>query len=328
MTTVSTLTSLIALPINLTIYATNAYSSDIMKSLDWASLYISLFVVIGAALSGIIISARIESIAFQKIGHLIGNLAGMGLVFFSLWVLYSSQDELGGNIWARDWKFYVGVASPFVLGLLLATSIACYLQFKKPERITFSVECCYQNVGIATFLAMTMFQGDSLKGAIGVPLFYGVLQAALMGIYCIMMWKIGWSKAPRDASFFRILSTSYEIGEEHEDIEVVPGKRNQEANRNMEVDMSGKSAIDPDIMIDTTMNLGDDEYWSDDDVRQSKLIVIAAPIREAPTPASTLREYLTAFNAEALAADGLSIAESDLESGMSMEPDETGTSMT
>jgi len=320
MTTVSTLTSLIALPINLTIYATNAYSSDIIKSLDWASLYISLFVVIGAVLSGLILSARMQSIAFQKIGNLIGNLAGTGLVILSLWGLYSSQDELGGDIWARDWKFYVGVASPFVLGLLLATSMACYLQFKKPERISFSVECCYQNVGIATFLAMTMFQGAPLKGAIGVPLFYGVLQAALMGIYCIMMWKIGWSKAPRDTSIFRILSSSYEIGEEHE---IVPEKRDQETKRNMEVDMSGKSAIDPDIMIDTTMDLGDDECWSDDDMRQSKLNIFAAPIREAPNLARTLRGYLTAYNDEDLAADGLSIAESDLESGMSMAPEDT-----
>lgn len=30
-------------------------------------------------------------------------------------------------------------------------------------------------------------------------------------MYCIGAWKVGWTKAPSDASFWNIISTSYEV---------------------------------------------------------------------------------------------------------------------
>ena len=76
---------------------------------------------------------------------------------------------------------------------------------------TVSVECCYQNVGIATSVALTMFEGDELSEAMGVPFFYGVVEAVILGIYCIGAWKLGWTKAPRNAPIWKILTTSYEV---------------------------------------------------------------------------------------------------------------------
>jgi hypothetical protein len=76
---------------------------------------------------------------------------------------------------------------------------------------TVSIECCYQNVGIATSVALTMFEGEELAAALGVPFFYGVVEAVLLGIYCIVAWKIGWTKAPKDVSIWKALTTSYEI---------------------------------------------------------------------------------------------------------------------
>ena len=73
------------------------------------------------------------------------------------------------------------------------------------------MECCYQNVGIATSVALTMFDGDELSEAMGVPFFYGVVEAVILGIYCIGAWKLGWTKAPRDANFFKVIATSYEV---------------------------------------------------------------------------------------------------------------------
>ena len=49
---------------------------------------------------------------------------------------------------------------------------------------TVAVECCYQNVGIATSLALTMFQGNDLNQAMGVPFFYGMVEAVFVGFYC------------------------------------------------------------------------------------------------------------------------------------------------
>lgn len=76
---------------------------------------------------------------------------------------------------------------------------------------TVSVECCYQNVGIATSVALTMFEGDELAEALGVPFFYGVVEAVILGVYCIGAWKLGWTKAPRNAPIWKVLSTSYEV---------------------------------------------------------------------------------------------------------------------
>jgi hypothetical protein len=76
---------------------------------------------------------------------------------------------------------------------------------------TVAVECCYQNVGIATSLALTMFKGNDLNEAMGVPFFYGMVEAFFVGSYCFGCWKAGWSKAPADASFWNILYVSYEV---------------------------------------------------------------------------------------------------------------------
>lgn len=56
-----------------------------------------------------------------------------------------------------------------------------------------------------------MFEGDELSEAMGVPFFYGLMEAVILGIYCIIAWKIGWTKAPRNAPFWKIITTSYEV---------------------------------------------------------------------------------------------------------------------
>lgn len=73
------------------------------------------------------------------------------------------------------------------------------------------MECCYQNVGIATSVALTMFEGDELSEAMGVPFFYGVVEVVILSIYCIGAWKLGWTKAPKNAPIWKILTTSYEV---------------------------------------------------------------------------------------------------------------------
>ena len=74
-----------------------------------------------------------------------------------------------------------------------------------------SIECCYQNVGIATSVALTMFDGADLAEAVGVPFYYGMVEAFILGIYCVVAWKAGWTKAPSDINFWKAITTSYEI---------------------------------------------------------------------------------------------------------------------
>lgn len=89
------------------------------------------------------------------------------------------------------------------------------------------MECCYQNTGIATSVAAAIFEGDDLAVAIGVPLFYGMCEAFFLAIYCVVCWKLGWTKAPASDNFCTVISTSYEVKEmmeqEPESIEVVLG---------------------------------------------------------------------------------------------------------
>ena len=66
-------------------------------------------------------------------------------------------------------------------------------------------------MGIATSVALTMFQGDELSSAMAVPLYYGLIEAAILGVYCIIAWKGGWTKAPSKVSFCTMISTSYEV---------------------------------------------------------------------------------------------------------------------
>ena len=56
-----------------------------------------------------------------------------------------------------------------------------------------------------------MFEGDELNEAMGVPFFYGTVEAILVGLYCLGAWKAGWTKAPRDAPLWKVLVTSYEV---------------------------------------------------------------------------------------------------------------------
>ena len=56
-----------------------------------------------------------------------------------------------------------------------------------------------------------MFDGDDLNDAMGVPFFYGFVEAVAVSSYCFVAWKSGCTKAPADAPFWNVLWTSYEV---------------------------------------------------------------------------------------------------------------------
>eukprot|EP00557_Chaetoceros_sp_GSL56_P005008 CAMPEP_0176496238 /NCGR_PEP_ID=MMETSP0200_2-20121128/11089_1 /TAXON_ID=947934 /ORGANISM="Chaetoceros sp., Strain GSL56" /LENGTH=291 /DNA_ID=CAMNT_0017894181 /DNA_START=747 /DNA_END=1622 /DNA_ORIENTATION=+ len=209
MTAISTLLSIIMLPANLLLYSRFSYNDDIIAALDWMSLFVALAVVIGAITLGLFCSAKIHSHKFNVIANKMGNIAGIALVVFSATMSNSGDGE--ARIWNRDWTFYVGVALPCVAALAVANVVTTVFGLKKPERVTVSIECCYQNVGIATSVALTMFNGVELAEAMGVPLYYGFVEAVILGIYCIVAWKCKWTKAPSDAPVCHMLAMSYEV---------------------------------------------------------------------------------------------------------------------
>lgn len=218
MTAISTLMSMFMLPANLLLYARLSYEGDILDLLNWWALFTALAIVIGAITLGLTASSYYDSKYFHVACNKLGNLSGIALVGFSA-VLSNSNKE--SQLWDRDWKFYFGVAAPCVFCLVISNVLTSLLKLKPPERITVSVEACYQNVGIATSMALTMFEGDELAEALAVPFFYGLVEAVTVGIYCLVAWKVGWSKAPKDVSLWKALTTSYEVLALDEDKDMV-----------------------------------------------------------------------------------------------------------
>lgn len=213
MTALSTILSIGLLPANLMLYAYAAYGLDdeqnVMKSVDFGSLFISLGIVIGAIVSGLFSSYKMESIAFRRCANNFGTISGIALVVFNF-VFSSTSDDV--KPWSLEWGFYAGVASPCIFGLLIANSISQLARLSKPERVTLSVECCYQNTGIATSAVLSMFQDPKdVAQAMAVPLFYGLLEMIILGLYCLLAWKLGWTKAPANEKICVVLTKSFEI---------------------------------------------------------------------------------------------------------------------
>mmetsp|Transcript_20896 Transcript_20896/g.30704 ORF Transcript_20896/g.30704 Transcript_20896/m.30704 type:complete len:237 (+) Transcript_20896:922-1632(+) len=136
---------------------------------------------------------------------------------------------------------------------------------------TVSVECCYQNVGIATSVAISMFEGSDRALAMCVPLFYGIVEAVVLGIYCIWAWKKGWTKAPKDEYFHKILINSYEVVEENSEDE----KEEEETVNETELPVS-------------ETEFGDKSYSWQEDSQEKKSVVTGSSC--ATTDAETIRE--------------------------------------
>lgn len=146
------------------------------------------------------------------------------------WFYLISRTNLCSNL-----LFYiiyiVAIIIPCLLGLGVATVLPTLLGLPKPERLTTAVECCYQNTGIATSAALSLFSGDELALAMRVPTIYGFTEAIAIGVYLLVMWKLGWTKAPKDEKICTVIVKSYELyGEHGEEVEEMDVDVNVENN--------------------------------------------------------------------------------------------------
>lgn len=197
---------------NLFFYTFLAYGTQeeesVVEALDFGSLFISLGIVLGAIMSGLAAGYRWPYENFRKWANRSASISGLLLILFS--VVLSANSE-SSNIWSMPWSFFVGVAGPCLLGISMANIIARSFQLKPPETVAIAIECCYQNTGIATSVAITMFEGEERAQAVAVPLFYGVVEAVAIGIYCVWAWKAGWTKAPADEKICTVIANTYEL---------------------------------------------------------------------------------------------------------------------
>jgi hypothetical protein len=91
MTTVSTFLGCAFLPENLFAYSYLAYRSNVLYSIDFGMIFISLAVVIVAIAGGIFCSYKIDTPRWHKISNIAGNMSGVALIIFS--VVLSTVDD-------------------------------------------------------------------------------------------------------------------------------------------------------------------------------------------------------------------------------------------
>lgn len=212
MTACSTILSCIMLPLNLIVYTQWTYSAVVVQSLDWRALFVSLLVVLGGIAAGLLTSHHSTPdtlVATHTRANRLGNLAGLALILLSFGV--SSSDHQAA-LWDQDMAFYTACALPVIIGLVTSVSLATHFQLDKPERVAVSIESCLQNTGIATTVALTMFETEQeLATAIGVPLYYGIVEAVVIITFCLTCWRLGWTKAPPSDNLFKVIYNSYEV---------------------------------------------------------------------------------------------------------------------
>lgn len=195
MTTVSSLLSIALLPMNLFLYTFLAYGnkgeSSVLQALDFETIFITLGIVLSAILLGLLAGYYQDTPSFHKNANHIGSICGLLLVIFSI-ALSSGLSGAETKLWNQEWPFYFAVLLPCMVGLALANLVSRSFKLSNPETVAISIECCYQNTGIATSVAITMFSNPEERAqAVAVPLLYGIVEAVLIGLYCIYAWKMG-----------------------------------------------------------------------------------------------------------------------------------------
>lgn len=293
MTALSTMLSIGLLPANLLLYAHAAYGfssgeeQHVLKSVDFFALMISLVIVISAILTGLYASYKSESIRFRKAANALGSFAGLALVVLSAVLSTHGTGDDGVKPWDQHWSFYIGVSAPCVVGLILANVLAKFANLEYPEIVTLSVECCYQNVGIATSAVLAMFQDkDEIARAMAIPLYYGLVEAGLLGLYCLVAWKLGWTKAPRDEQICVVLTKTYEVEDvdEEEDENTVNEGGDVEAQKEKDCDVDSRTlSIAP-----TTSTLYSGSSKPDESEMEQSIPITPSSSQDRPQTATTI----------------------------------------
>lgn len=64
-------------------------------------------------------------------------------------------------------------------------------------------QCAYkEKKGVSKFLSSFVSR---------VPFIYGLVEIISIGLYLVIGWKLGWSKAPKNEKFCTVIKNSYEI---------------------------------------------------------------------------------------------------------------------
>ncbi|KAJ1621146.1 sodium bile acid symporter family-domain-containing protein [Pavlovales sp. CCMP2436] len=213
MTTISTLFSVALLPLNIFIYVQALYGLSV--PLNWGGIMTSVAVVIGGVITGLACGTLFP--AYKRWFNRLGTVGGVANIIIGITAATASGGSSSQNVLSLGWRWYVGIAAPCVLGLIVAYLIARMLRCSGPESVAICIECCYQNTALAIAVAVSVFPGDQASRAILVPLYYGIVEICLIAVFALAAWQLNWTLAPRTDSLLKCVSGNYQIGVEPED---------------------------------------------------------------------------------------------------------------
>lgn len=215
MTTVSTFASIVMLPANVFLYVTIVYGTSVR--LDFVGIGISIAVVISAIFTGVLLGTLWPT--KKTLFNRLGSFGGMSNIFLALYSAFVSsgnptaaevdpEADDGFELPPPTW--YVAVASPCLLGLLISLSIARAIKCTKPESVAICIECCFQNTGIANSVALTIFSGRDASRALLVPLFYGLTEIVVLSVFGFVAWQLNWTYAQRTENFLACVGGNHQ----------------------------------------------------------------------------------------------------------------------
>lgn len=241
--------------------------SNVLQSLNFVTLIATLCVALLAMGLGIASGYFLNKRWFHAVCHRAGSVSGLILIFFSV-KLTSGGDNNDSNLedgtspptwWNQHWSLYVATIVPCCIGVATSHLLARRMGLTGPETVALTIECCYQNTGIALSVAISMFSDPLLRAqAVAVPLIYGITDAVLVCLYCLYSWKAGRTKAPANENLCLVVIKSYEFDMEH-DTDVVDDENDSDSKEQQEGHQNNDSILNDADNGDIERRLNDND---------------------------------------------------------------------
>jgi len=172
--------------------------------IDFFQLCLSVVVVVAAVGAGATVGTFFP--ARRQIVSLVGQVAGVVMMGVGGLANTTSSDPL----WENPTSWFVAMTMPVLGGLCIAIFVAKSVKLKNPEAVSVAIECCYQNTGLALTIALSAVPPEERGAAAGVPVVYGMAEMALIPIFALSAWKLGWTYAPANEAQCTMLMGNYQ----------------------------------------------------------------------------------------------------------------------
>jgi predicted Na+-dependent transporter len=209
MTGASVLVGVVMLPVNVYFYCWLLYGESTFTRDQVLAVLLSLAVIFVALVVGLCVSYFLDSAKARDCFYMIGNFVGLVLFIVSFFISGQSKKP----VWKEHLWLHAAIASPIIAAIVLTTLVSSMriLKLKKPERVAVVIEACYQNPGLASSIVIGMFAEAQAADAIAVPILYGIYEAVLLAIFCVIAHYANWTFVSRtEVSIIQAIRGNYQ----------------------------------------------------------------------------------------------------------------------